>query len=200
VINGLAIGVSATLAIFGGGALVKTAPLRGDIHDKWHTQIDLTFAALTEGAISTLRVLQVEADGLLGSVDDGAPGSTGTVFRPSDAIVDPAPLANLAARIQKLMLARKKLRARFARLLALCKFAPFVPVVYLVGVVLGAPYFIGWVHVRALGFTGVWISATAAVAATAGALWYAYLNYRLADANIMGREDGTASSNGRVDD
>lgn len=159
--------------------LWKSASLRGDQNTKWVARVELAYAGLSEQALSCLREIRSRTDELI--------GDPLAAFQPDLALADPAPLRNLTRTFESLLTARQSVRGRFARMLWICQFCPFVVFLFSIAmiVILLASFSV---------LTAVWVDEVALGAASLmGALGvvivlaYIYLNWHLSQAESLAR-------------
>jgi hypothetical protein len=181
-----AIGVSVGLLLPAFPALWKAAGLRGEINKNWASRVELTYAGLAECAIEALRELQAQANQLLGDMGD---------FDPSLAVADPAPLAALAMRFNRLLCVRKRIHSRLRRQLRLMILPVYLVGAYAAGVIMAGAYYVGIENVRWTGWAGIALASVALVGGGLVLIGYAYLENRLTTAEIMAGPAGPDSLN-----
>lgn len=171
-----AIGVSVGLLLPAFPAMWKAAGLRADTNSRWRTRVDLTYAGLTERAIETLRELQAQANQLLGDLN---------TFDPALAVADPAPLAEKAARFNRMLKARHSLRIRFRGQLRLMTLAVYLVALYAAGIIFAGIYFDGLYDINWLGDLGLALTALSLAAGGLLLAAYTYIEHKLSGAEIM---------------
>jgi hypothetical protein len=168
--------------------LWKSASLRGDLHNKWADRVDIAIAGLDEYGVHLLRKLQVAIDHKLGEPDEG--------FDPDLVIEDPGPLVRLTRQFERAVVARRKARRRFKIVMELSAATSYLAALFIVGAVLTLLYYSDVYRGFAINTVGVGMCIVALVLGAALVGSYVYLEHKLATAEILGRSNRDAGSDG----
>jgi hypothetical protein len=170
---------SAAMLVLSGGAW-RAASFRGDMNRRWSRRVDFTIAALDEKTVSELEALRDDVNTLLPTAR----------FNPSEAIVDPSPLARRAGLAAKLHRVRERMTSDFRWLLRLGPVLISALAIFDAAVA-GATVFYSqiwhWHLLKLIALLGLALGAGGLL--TAGAA-YVFLQHRLSGAELMGDTGG----------
>jgi hypothetical protein len=169
----------AVLAIAGVGALWKAASLRGDLSNEWTPRVATAEAGLAERATGEALAMQREITEMIGS---------GSGQLPRLATVDPTPLADRAAELQKTLRIGARVPSDFSWFLRLGPLMILAAVSFLLGLAAVFADSADLLALAALRIAGLILGGASFASGLLLVLAYVLLNQRLSGAEIRARE------------
>lgn len=170
-----AVGAGAAALLVVVGAVVRSATMRGETHNRWQRRVQYSDSALEQREIEELKALRRELEDVLPGGEDPVALST----------FDPTPLAERTSRVARLHSARDRMDSAFHTLRRLGPVFTALLVLLAGAIVLITLHYseiaaTNWIRIAGLTLGGI----TAACLVVAGAA-YIVLHKRLADAQIL---------------